>query len=380
MKRKASVVVVGAGVVGLATAHNLAKAGLRDVVVLERGYVLAGASGRNGGGVRAQWTTEENLRLARDSIAMFRTLPEELGINIWFRQGGYLFLAFDDGHVHELTKAVAFQNAHGIASRIVGPEEAIEMAPGLNARGVLAASYCPTDGVLFPWPVVLGYLEQCKRRGVEVHTGTTVTGFESSGDRIRRVVTDKGTIEADWVVNCAGAHSRDVAALAGASLPNVPVRHEILSTEPLKPFLEPMLVDMRNGLYASQVMRGEVVTGIGMPNEPPGHNERSSLDFLQSIGAALVDLLPDLRRVKVVRQWAGMYDITPDRVPILGPARFHNFVQANGFSGHGFMISPMVARIVADMILGKPPIVPLSPFSPDRFASGKAREEAFVIG
>ena len=159
------------------------------------------------------------------------------------------------------------------------------------------------------------------------------------------------------------------------------VKHEILSTEPLKPFLKPMVVDLRNGLYLSQVMRGEVVTGLGDPATKPGIDQSSSLGFLAGIARALVTVMPALRHVKVVRQWAGMYDVTPDHVPILGPTPgFANFVQANGFSGHGFMVSPMVAVLLAEVLAGAQPSMDLAPFDLGRFERGELAPEAFIIG
>ncbi|HEV8360053.1 MAG TPA: FAD-dependent oxidoreductase, partial [Candidatus Thermoplasmatota archaeon] len=263
-------VILGSGVVGLGTAYQLARRGVEDVVVVDRGYVLAGASGRNGGGVRAQWTTKENIELARRSIAMFKALPQELGIQIWFRQGGYLLLAFDEPTTQGLRKAVAFQNDHGIATRLLTPDEALEVVPELRLEGCLQASYGPEDGVLFPWPVVWGYYQKCRELGVQVVHHATIQGLDVEGNgakRIAAVRTDRGTVRVrGQVLNATGAWSQGIAAMAGAELPNKPVKHEILSTEPLKPFLKPMVVDLRNGLYASQVMRGEVVTGIGEPD------------------------------------------------------------------------------------------------------------------
>lgn len=375
-------VIVGGGVVGLGTAYRLARRGVRDVVVLDRGYVLSGASGRNGGGVRAQWTTAENIELARRSIAMFRKLPEELGIHIWFRQGGYLLLAFDEAQAEGLRAAVRFQNAHGIPTRLLTEEEAHELVPELRTPGLVQASFGPTDGVLFPWPVVWGYHQRCRELGVHVLNHTEVLGLERRGDRVASVRTSRGTVRVrGQVVNCAGAWSKHIAAMVGVQLPNEPVRHEILSTEPLKPFLKPMVVDLRNGLYLSQVMRGEVVTGIGDPDEKPGFGQGSSLHFLQSIARALVQLMPAMRHVKVVRQWAGLYDVTPDHVPVLGPTPgFENFVQANGFSGHGFMISPMVTTLLAQLLAGERTAMDLGPFAVDRFARGATVHESFVIG
>jgi heterotetrameric sarcosine oxidase beta subunit len=378
-------VIVGSGVVGLGTAYQLAKRGITDVVVVDRGYVLSGASGRNGGGVRAQWTTPENIELARRSIGMFRKLPTELGIHIWFRQGGYLLLAFDEPQAQGLRKAVAFQNERGIPTRLLTEGEALEIVPELDTRGLVQASYGPTDGVLFPWPVVWGYYQKCREMGITVVHHTDVKGFDVRGDGDRRITavrTDKGTVRvAGSVVNATGAWSKGLAALAGVELPNVPVKHEILSTEPLKPFLRPMVVDLRNGLYLSQVMRGEVVTGIGEPDTKPGLDQSSSLGFLKHLARSLVRVLPPMRHVKVVRQWAGMYDMTPDHVPVIGPTPgFANFVQANGFSGHGFMISPMVSTLLAQHLAGERTTLDLAPFDVGRFARGEAHYESFVIG
>jgi sarcosine oxidase subunit beta len=382
---RAQHVIVGAGVVGLGIAYQLARRGVQDVVVLDQGYVLAGASGRNGGGVRAQWTTVENIELARRSIATFKRMPQELGIQDWFRQGGYLLLAFSEDSARGLRKAVAFQNEHGVPTRLITEGEALEVVPELDTRGLVQASYGPTDGVLFPWPVVWGYYQKCREMGVQVLHHTKVEGFElqRNGEaRLASVHTDRGTLRVQGqVVNAAGAWSKGLAALAGVDLPNQPVKHEILCTDALKPFLKPMVVDLRNGLYLSQDMRGEVVTGIGDPATKAGIDQSSSLRFLESIARALVTLMPALRHVKVVRQWAGMYDMTPDHLPVMGPTPgFANFVQANGFSGHGFMISPMVATLVAQHLAGQRTDLDLAPFGLERFARGGASYESFVIG
>jgi sarcosine oxidase, subunit beta len=386
LPERAEHVVLGGGVVGLGIAYQLAKRGITDVVVVDKGYVLNGASGRNGGGVRAQWTTRENIELARRSIAMFRGLSAELGIHIWLRQGGYLLLAFSEDSAAGLRKAVAFQNAHGVPTRLLTEGEALEIVPELRTDGLVQASYGPGDGILFPWPVVWGYYRKCREMGVQVVHHTHVEGLDVAAQgkerRIRAVRTDRGTVQVGGsVVNATGAWSRGIAAMAGVDTPNEPVKHEILCTEALKPFLGPMVVDLRNGLYLSQDMRGEVITGIGDPLTKPGLDQTSSLEFLKRISRALVDLVPTMRHVKVVRQWAGMYDMTPDHVPVLGPTPgMPNFVQANGFSGHGFMVSPMVAVLVAQLLAGQRPEVDLAPFDLGRFARGEVHHESFVIG
>jgi sarcosine oxidase subunit beta len=382
LKERYDVVVIGGGANGLGVARHLALGGIRDVLVLEKGYLLSGASGRNGGGVRAQWGTRDNLVLARESIRMFRDMSAELGFNVWFRQGGYLLLAHDEEKLAGLRASVEFHNANGVRSRMIEPHEAQTIVPDLNLAGVLAASFHPGDGIVFPWAVVFGLAKRCVELGVDVRAFTTATGFDTSGGRIRAVETSRGRVACEWVVNAAGCWSREVAAMAGVELPNLPVRHEILVTEALKPFLDPMVVDLRNGLYANQDMRGEVIAGIGMPGEKPGVNFASSFEFTKRVARALLDVLPTLGDVKVLRQWAGAYDVTPDGKPVLGPSPgVENLVQLNGASGHGFMISPMTTRIVADHILGRAPPVGLAPYLPARFGPGFVPErEPLVIG
>lgn len=382
LKERYDAVVIGGGANGLGVARHLAMAGMRDVLVLEKSYLLAGASGRNGGGVRAQWGTSDNLVLARDSIRMFRDMSAELGFNVFFRQGGYLFLAFDETTVVALKKTVAFHNANGVKSRIIDAHEAGVLVPELDARGVLAGSYHPGDGIIFPWAVVFGLAKKCTELGVDVRTFTSATGIVTSGGRVTGVRTTRGDVQCDWAVNAAGCWSREVADLAGVKLPNTPVRHEILVTEALKPFLDPMIVDLRNGLYANQDMRGEIISGIGMPGEKPGVNFQSSFAFTKRVAKALLDLLPNLGEVKIMRQWAGAYDVTPDSKPILGPSPgLENFVQLNGASGHGFMVSPMTTLLVADHILGRPARVDMRPYRLDRFGPDWVpEEETLVIG
>lgn len=381
MKDEARVVIIGAGIVGLMTAHHLVRKGIKDIVLVDRApALLLGASGRNGGGVRAQWTTAENIELAKRSIQQFEQLAIDTGHNTWFRQGGYLFLARTEEQLDNLRKAAAFQNTHGVHTRIVTSEDAKEIVAGLNTQGVLGGAFNPTDGTLFPWPVVHGVAEHVKKQGVEIRLNATVQGFTKKADRITAVETTRGTIKTNHVVLAAGAHSPDVARLLGIDLPTKPQRHEILVTEALKPFIDPMLVDLSNGLYASQAMRGEVVGGIGYPHVE-GHSQHSSLDFATTFARALTRLLPQLTGVNMLRQWAGSYDLTPDARPILGPAGgISNFLVACGFTGHGFMIAPMTGQLLAEHIADGKTSLPIHSFRLSRFAEGPVEKDTMVIG
>lgn len=374
-------VIIGAGIVGLYTAYHLVRKGIRDVAILDQApALLLGASGRNGGGVRAQWTSAENIDLAKRSIDQFRRLAGATRFNTWFRQGGYLFLARSEDQVSKLKKATAFQNQHGVSTRMLYPEDCRILVPGLNTQGVLAASYNPDDGTLFPWPVVHGLADWLRRRGVKIHLNTQVTGFRNLHARKRVVETSRQDWETQHVVVAAGAWSRDVGAWAGLEIPTHPERHEILVTESLKPFLDPMLVDLGNGLYCSQAMRGELVGGLGYPPHR-GPSWSSTLDFLQGFAAAIQRLLPAMGGVNVLRQWAGSYDMSPDHKPIIGQVPdVDDFYVACGLAGHGFMIAPMVGQLVAELVADGRPSLDLRKFRLSRFAEGDVEPETMVIG
>ena len=380
LPERVDVVIIGGGIMGLALAWNLAGLRAGRVLVLERGYLCEGASGRNGGGVRAQWTTPTLIELAKESIAFMARFAQELGINVWLRRGGYLFLAHDDETLRRIEYGAELQKRHGLSTRVITPGEASEIVPQLDPSKFVAASWNPDDGVVFPWPFLWGYADGARRRGAQVETFTRATGIEVSEGRVRAVQTDRGRVAADRVVVAAGAWSPTVARLAGVQLPNVPYRHEIVSSEPLKPFLGPLVTMLGTGLYFSQSMRGEIVGGMGDPEEDPGLNQTSSLRFLARYGRALADLMPQLGAVKLLRQWAGCYDVTPDHSPVLGETPgVAGLLQMSGFVGHGFMMAPAVARRMAEWMGGAQDEI-FERYNVRRFAEGRLIQETFIIG
>jgi sarcosine oxidase, subunit beta len=373
-------VIVGGGIMGLALAYELGRRGVSDVLVLEQGYLNAGASGRNGGGVRAQWSTPTMIRLARRSLEICDRFAVELKMNVWFRRGGYLFLAPTREQVARIERNAELHRREGLRTRVISPEETEAIAPDLDRSRFLAASWNPDDGVVFPWPFLWGYAGGAERHGARVRTFTRVTGFETAGTKVTAVRTDRGRVACDVVVVAAGAWSKSVAALAGVSLPNRPTRHEILVTEPLKPWLGPLVSVLGNGLYFSQSQRGEIVGGMGDPAEPEGLVQGSTLRFLARFARAATATAPRLAGVKVIRQWAGCYDVTPDNNPVLGPAGFENFHQLSGFVGHGFMMAPAVAELYADWLAGRGKDELFERFTVERFARGEVTREDFIIG
>ncbi len=360
---------------GLFTAYRLARAGAGRIVVLDRGsYLSNGASGRNGGGVRQQWETPETIRLAREAVAAYRRFGSEFGVNPWFRQSGYLFLADSPAEVERLQAVHRTVTREGLPSRWLTPAGVARLVPGLWTAGLLGGSYLESDGTLYPFPVVWGLFEAVRELGVEVCLGTEVYRISGRDDRRLSVDGGYGRLDADIVVNAAGGWSSEVARRAGIDLPTRPVRHEICATEPLKPFVDPMVVRASDGLYFSQTMRGELVGGLSMPHaEGFGAGMTTSAGFLARYARAILGLYPALRELRILRAWSGYYDESPDGLPILGadPA-LPGFVHAAGLGGHGFMLAPAIGRLVAAAALGEA-TPELAPFAPGRFAGPTAR-------
>ena len=378
---------------GLSIAYHLAARGVRDITVVDKTYLCGGASGRNGGGVRAQWSSAANVTLMQESIRMCRDFATQMKINVWFRQGGYLFLARTPAIREKLEKSVKLQNEHGLPTRMLSPQEGRRIVPELDTGGVEACSYNSDDGVVFPWPFVWGYAQAAEKLGVKVLPWHEVVGFDTRGSRIEgariRRCGPPGSshggaetrLETSTVVNAAGAWSPEVARLLGVELPNKPHRHEICSTEPLKPWLKPLVADLSDGLYFSQSTRGEIVGGVGNEYVPHGLDQGSGHAFLGKYARSLVRACPILGRVKVLRQWAGCYDLTPDANPIVGEVPgVERFFQASGFMGHGFMMAPVVGKLLAQVIAGGPPVPVLDTWNLRRFAEGKLLSEGMIIG
>jgi len=383
VRTSADYVVIGAGIMGLSIAYHLAKRGVTKVVVVDRSYLCGGASGRNGGGVRAQFSSESNIRLMQESIRICSDFASEMKINVWFRQGGYLFTVRSEKRAEALRASVVRQQKCGLRSELLEPEEARELVPELSTEGVVLASFNPDDGVVFPWPFVWGYAQAAARLGVEIVTHTDVVGFDtsSSGRRIESVITTRGKIATHEVVNAAGAWSPEVARLLGVDLPNKPHRHEICSTEPLKPWLKPLVADLDSGLYFSQSMRGEIVGGISNEQVPHGIDHQSSTRFLGLYARALTRSVPVLGKVKVLRQWAGCYDLTPDANPIVGPVdEVEGFYQASGFMGHGFMMAPVMGKLIAQWLVERNESPLFERWNLRRFKEGKLLSEGMIIG
>lgn len=382
MKKHAEAVVIGGGINGVAIAYNLAKRGLKDVVLLERNFLASGSTGRCGAGVRCQWGTKMNCLLSKASIEFFENINEELGYegDCEFKQGGYLLLATTEKEVDQFKKNIVLQNSLGIPSKFITTDEAKEIVPYLNTDGIIAAAFCEKDGHANPFIVVDAFANAARRLGVEINTFTKVTGIKTENGRVVGVVTNKGEIETNRVINAAGGFSQVIAQMAGVDIPNYSERHQILVTEPVNPVLGPMVMSFSLNLYIQQTPNGSFIMGYGDPNEPHGYEMGSSWDFLEVMSKKAVSLLPPLKDLRVIRQWAGLYNMTPDRQPILGGyPGLQGYYMAVGFSGHGFMLGPITGILMAQYILGEETSIDITRLDAGRFERGELVLEPSVV-
>ena len=382
MIEKADVVIVGGGINGCALSYELSRRGV-DVAVIERSHLASGATGRCGAGIRQQWSTKENAALAIRSVKIFEHLSEELGSDIGLKQGGYLIIIHDEEDMKQAEQNVSMQRSLGLDVDILSPDEMLEVVPILDAEGIgaIGATFCPTDGNADPFKTTYAYARAAERNGAKIYKFTEVKDIIVENGKVKGVRTDKGIVKADVVVNAAGAWSKEIAGMAGVKLPNVPYKKEIMVTERVDYVFDPMVISFKDGIYFSQQEEGQVLGGIPPPETVTGYETKPTLSFLEHMSRTLTRYAPVLKYVNVLRQWTGFYDVTPDALPILGGVDgVEGFIQCNGFSGHGFMLSPMVARLLAELITEERTSLPIDRLKLERFEKTGFEREKSVVG
>ncbi len=378
---RADIVIIGGGVQGCSIGYNLAKKGQKNIVILEKETVASGASGRCGAGFRQQFGTEMNCILARESVKIFEQLSDELEYDIELNQRGYLILAYTEKEVEQFQKNVQLERSLDIPARLITPDEAREIVPVLNTRDVLAATYCPTDGNVNPLLTTFAYAEAAQKLGVKLYQFTEVQKIETNKHNIEAVVTNEGRILTDTVINSAGGYAREIGELAGVEIPVYAQRHQIMVTEPIDPLWAPMLMSFSRNFYFQQLPHGSIVGGYGDPeNEIIGHNKGSSWQFAVTMAGKMIDLIPVLTNVRIVRQWSGSYTMSPDSQPILGEhPQLKGFYMSVGFSGHGFMLAPITGVMLAEYILEGETPLPIEKLHITRFERGELILEPSVV-
>lgn len=386
MQQSADVVIIGAGVVGSSIAYHLIEAGCRNILLLEREqYQGKGSTGKSMGGVRAQFSTELNIRLSLFSIEFFRTFDERLGYPSGYKPQGYLFLGTNQKHLDYLQTTYELQRATGLDTvSQIGAAEVSAMMPQMKTDDVVGGNFCSTDGFVDPYSLMNGFTSYALERGARILRECEVTGIERDAQGVSGVATSKGTIATRNVVNAAGAWAAPIARLIGVDLPVSPLRRMLVPTEPtnLIPHTAPMVVDMSTGFHFRPEGAGILLAWNDVA-ETPGYKSNFDPAFIEKVLMHAVERLPGLEEVPVNprRAWAGLYEMTPDHYPVLGPdPQVKGFFYANGFSGHGVMHSPASGRITADYITkGDTDLVDASVLGISRFAEGKLLHELAVL-
>jgi sarcosine oxidase subunit beta len=365
----ADIVIIGAGIAGLGAARELAARGFGRIVIVERQYPGAGATGRNVARIRRMQLTEQLSRVAMACQDKYERMGDELRSNVLFYRLGYAWILYEADEVERMRDIVAMHARLGIDSALLSPDETLRHLPVFEGGEPVAGCVLSDDAIVHHDAVVWAHLDHLGG-SVEVHPHTTVTSIERADSRVRAVITDRGRIEAPVVLNATDGWSTDINAMAGVRMPNRPWRREVLVTAPIRRTIEAAVTFYRPSEgWFNQTLRGEVVMGAVDPGEPVGVNQRSSWAFLRRTAELMTRKAPALRDVTVIRQWAGMYDVTPDHQPIVGPtAQLEGWWQAVGWSGRGMLLAPFLTELLAEhLVTGTPPEM-LRAFLPDRFS------------
>jgi sarcosine oxidase subunit beta len=349
-------IVIGAGSVGLPTALSLAEAGLSALVIDQFAGPGQGSNKAAIGGIRATHSTPAKIHLCLDSLRIFSTWRGVHGDSIEWAQGGYTFVAYREREEQSLKALLAIQQSHGLNIRWLDQLEMMDLNPCLNPTGLRGGTYSPEDGSASPLLSACAFHRQSARRGVQFRFGERVTGVVRRRGKVVGVRTDKGGYASTTVVNAGGAWARSVAQSAGLDVPVVPDSHEAGITEPVAPFMAPMVVDIHpaegsHNYYFYQHKPGGVVFCITPDPPVVGTDRRETSAYLPMIAKRMVGLIPKLANIKVRRTWRGLYPMTPDGSPIVGWAReLDGYIHAEGMCGQGYMLGPGVGALVGRMV------------------------------
>ena len=375
LNNRYDIVIIGAGVHGLATTYYLSKLGVTNVALLDKGYLGGGASARSTAILRANYVTTEGIPFFHESLKLYEDLAQDLNYNLLFSQFGRLELAHTESSIYALRIRAEFNSAMGVDSRVIGPDEIKKRVPPLDMREgkdlpVLAGLYHPPAGVIRHDAVIWGYARAVDRTGAQIHPFTEVTGIQRSNGRVVGVETNQGKIQADIVLNCTAGWSSTVAKMVGLDLPLVTHPLQALVTEPLKPFLKTGVSSTNFHVYVYQTDRGELVIG-GAVEPYPTYIEKSTYSRLEELISHALKMFPCLEEVNVLRQWAGLCDMTPDYAPIMGAVPgIDGFLLNCGWGTYGLKAAPIAGKTMAELIAtGKTPDL-IKPFSINRFTEG----------
>jgi sarcosine oxidase subunit beta len=383
----ADVVIIGGGIVGASVAWHLTEAGCRNVLIVEReAHQGKGSTGKSMVGCRAQFATKPNIQMSLYSIPFYSTFEERLGHPSGYRAQGYLFVATLPKHLDYLETNQRLQKSLGLKqARMMSRDEIVAMVPQLRSDDILGGSFCPTDGFIDPYSVMVGFTKSACDHGATIWRATEVSAINHDASGITEVETSRGPVATRVVVNAAGPWAAIVAELAGVKLPVEPMRRMLIPTEPFDGVSHesPMVVDMSTGFHFRPESLGFLLAWND-PEEKMGFNTDFEPSFIEKVLTLAADRVPCFENLAVnpKRAWAGLYEMSPDHHAIIGPApEVKGFFCANGFSGHGAMHAPATGRMIADLIVhGHTQVVDaVEVLSPARFAKGELLHETAVL-
>lgn len=376
MKDRYDVVIIGGGVHGLATAYYLAKKhNITDVAILEKRYIGGGGSGRNTAIVRSNYLTPEGILFYDESVKLYEDLSEDFDFNIMFSQRGHMTLAHTDASLRTMRWRAEVNQIQGVNSRVIYPDEIGQLVPFMDLSDhprfpVMGALYHPPGGVVRHDAVVWGYAHGADKRGVHIHQMTEVTGIDVEQGQVVAVQTNRGKIKTGTVMNATAGWCSLIAAMAGVKLPIETRPLQACVTEPVKPFLDTVIVSGTLHFYLSQSDRGELVMGASV--DPfTSYSMDSSLGFMEGLAGHVLELFPSLSKLRLLRQWSGLCDMTPDYSPIMGFTPVEGFLVDVGWGTYGFKAGPVSGNRMAELIATNRTPDLIAAFNYDRFFEGQ---------
>ena len=373
MEKKADVVIIGGGIVGLSIAYYLALRRAGKIVLFEKGQLGEGSTSRCVGGIRTQFSTEINIRFSLESLKTFEQFGEEFGIDPEFKRIGYLFLATTEWEIGAFRENIKLQRKFNIPVEFLSPDEIRSRWPYLRTDDILGGTFCSWDGYAGPSEVLSGFVNGAKRAGVKICEGMEIMGISLARGRIHSVKTKGEEILTPVVVNAGGPHAASIGEMADIKIPVKPLRRQIFITAAFHVThgLIPLTIDFHRGWYFRKEGNGLLLSG---PLDPePSFSLNVDYEAMAETSENAMYRVPALEKARIARGWAGLYEISPDHHAILGKVpEVEGLILANGLSGHGFQHSPAVGKVISELITdGEARTIDISSLSIERFEKGE---------